>query len=104
MSWLPGQDVADIHDPRMGKGVLAKCFDIITKGGMTPSRLYTGIFCDSFLFLQKILSTTNNITPEGMGARAAKVGTRYESPYTWTTKFGPDEPTVRARCASRSTR
>jgi hypothetical protein len=89
VSWLPGQDVADQHDPRLGKGVLKQCYDIITKGGMTPSRLYTGIFCDSFLFFQKILSTTNNITPEGMGAAAAKVGTSYESPYTWTTKFGP---------------
>ena len=75
VTWLPGQDIADIHDPRMNKGVLAKCFDIIKKGGMVPSRLYTGIFCDSFLFLQKILSTTNNVTPEGMGEAAAKVGT-----------------------------
>ena len=89
VTWLPGQDIADRHDPRMGKGVLAKCYDIIKKGGMVPSRLYTGIFCDSFLFLEKILSTTNNITPVGMGEAAAKVGTTYESPYTWTTKFGP---------------
>ncbi len=89
VSWLPGQDVYDAHDPRMGKGVLKQCYDIITKGGMTPSRLYTGIFCDSFLFLQMILSTTNNITPEGMGEAAAKVGTSYESPYTWTTRFSP---------------
>jgi hypothetical protein len=86
VSWLPGQDVADPHDPRKG-GVLAKCYDIIKKGGMTPSRLYSGIFCDSFFFLQKILSTTNNVTPEGMGAATAKVGVSYESPYTWTTRF-----------------
>jgi hypothetical protein len=88
VSWLPGQDVADQHDPRVGTGVLAKCYDIVKKGGMTPSRLYSGIFCDSFFFLQRILSTTNNVTPEGMGAASAKLGTSYESPYTWTTRFG----------------
>lgn len=86
VSWLPGQDVADPHDPRRG-GVLAKCYDIITKGGMTPSRLYSGIFCDSFFFLQRMLATTNNVTPEGLAAAAAKIATGYESPYTWTTRF-----------------
>jgi ABC-type branched-subunit amino acid transport system substrate-binding protein len=89
VTWLPGQDVADIHDPRMGKGVLGKCYDIVKKGGMVPSRLYSGIFCDSFFFLQRILSTTNNVTPEGMGEASGKLGTSYESPYTWTTKFSP---------------
>lgn len=89
VSWLPGQDVYDQHDPRLGRGVLKQCYDIIAKGGMTPSRLYTGIFCDSFLFLQKTLSTTNNLTPQGMGEAATKIATSYASPYTWTTRFAP---------------
>jgi hypothetical protein len=56
---------------------------------MTASRLYSGIFCDSFFYLQAILETTNNVTPEGMGAASAKLGSSYESPYTWSTTFGP---------------
>ena len=88
VSWLPGQDIADAQDPRKG-GILAKCYDIVRKGGMTVSRLYSGIFCDSFFFLQRMLLTTNNVTPEGLGAAAAKIGAGYESPYTWTTRFAP---------------
>jgi hypothetical protein len=92
VSWLPAQDVhLRTQDPRTGTGgIHEKCIKWVNENGYkSASRLYVGTFCDSLLFLQKSLALTNNITPEGLWAASAKLGTTYESPYTWKTKFGP---------------
>ena len=93
VSWLPGQDVADAPygEIRSG-GALKRCLDIIKAGGMTPSRLYDGVFCDSMFFLEKIFSVTNNITPQGMYDALPKLGDSYDSPYTWKTHFSAGRP------------
>ncbi len=91
VSWLPGQDVGKADDPRRG-GAHARCAKIFTDAGIAPNRLYNGTFCDSLFFLDQALSTTNNITPTGLGAASAKLGTSYDSPYTWDTKLELGRP------------
>ena len=91
VSWLPGQDVAKPDDPRKG-GALERCLAIIRAAGVSTNRLYDGTHCDSLFFLEAVLSKTNNITPEGLEATYPKLGTSYDSPYTFATKFGPERP------------
>jgi len=92
VSWLPGQDLTRSFrdDPRYGQGgAFEECFAIIEAGGYERSRIYDGTHCDSLFFLKKALERTNDLTVAGMQASAATLGTSYDSPYTWATKFEP---------------
>ena len=91
VSWLPGQDVAKPDDPRKG-GALERCLAIIRAAGVTTNRLYDGTHCDSLFFLEAVLKKTNNITPEGLKATSEKLGSSYDSPYTFATKFASGRP------------
>jgi hypothetical protein len=90
VSWLPAQDthLAKL-DPRTGTGgIHEQCIKWANDNGYkTESRLYVGTHCDSLLFLKKVFEHTNNITPEGLWAAAPKLGTSFQSPYTWKTRF-----------------
>lgn len=91
VSWLPSQDVARPDDPRKG-GAFGRCDKIFRDAGVAPHRLYNGTFCDSLFFLEATLSKTNDITPTGLSAAGAKLGTSYDSPFTWSTRFAAGRP------------
>jgi hypothetical protein len=92
VSWLPGQDLTKAFrdDPRYGKGgAFEKCLEIVDAAGYDRNRLYDGTHCDSLFFLKQALDRTNDLTVAGLQASAATLGTSYDSPYTWATKFAP---------------
>jgi hypothetical protein len=93
VSWLPGQDAfPNINDPRKG-GAFGLCMQIRKDSGMAaPSRLYVGTHCDSLLFLRSALAKVTQLTSGGLLKGAELLGTGFDSPYTWKTKFGVGRP------------
>ncbi|MEX0874535.1 MAG: ABC transporter substrate-binding protein [Actinomycetota bacterium] len=93
VSWLPGQDFfADApKDPRItAGGAFQRCMKLLRDElGLPASRLYGPSHCDNLFFLESALGRTNDITPAGLRASAESLGTSYDSPYTWSTRFGP---------------
>jgi hypothetical protein len=91
VSWLPAQDVhLREQDPRPSSDIFQTCIKWVNENGYkSTSRLYVGTYCDSLLFLQTAFAKTNDITPDGLWNAAGKLGTSYDSPYTWATKFAP---------------
>jgi hypothetical protein len=93
VSWLPGQDFfADApKDPRASAGgAYQTCRKILQDElGIPASRLYGPSHCDNLFFLDAAMGRTNDATASGLYAAAQGLGTSYDSPYTWSTRFGP---------------
>jgi hypothetical protein len=92
VSWLPGQDFfADTKDPRANAGgAYQRCMTLLREElGLPASRLYGPSHCDNLFFLDAALSRTNDATTSGLYAAAQGLDDSYDSPYTWSTKFGP---------------
>jgi hypothetical protein len=91
VGWTPDEDV-DISQDRRG-GNAALCMQIAKEKGVAGSpggqRLYMQIFCDSIFFLKQALDRATALTPDGLRASVESLGTSYDSPYTFSTRFGP---------------
>jgi hypothetical protein len=88
VGWQPANDIGDanypLHDPaRM------KCEAIMKKYGSAPSAFYSDSHCDSLFFLRDVLSRLSSFSVPAMQGVVARLGTSYDSPLTFHTKFGP---------------
>jgi ABC-type branched-subunit amino acid transport system substrate-binding protein len=95
VGWQPTQDVAERDDPNP-PAAAKRCTDIMSKagqGGVSRTGQWAErMYCDELFFLQLALDGASSLTPATLASRVAALGTRHQSPMTFTTRFGPGRP------------
>lgn len=66
----------------------ARCRKALATAGM-PWDSNLEPFCDGFFFLQAALADATNVTVDSLRAGAESLGTSYDSPYVFGTRFSP---------------
>jgi len=83
VGWLPASDV---YYKEVAHGVNPAedlCFNITKRNGDEVKR-----YCDGLFFLAAALQKAPEFTPAGLRAGAEALGTSYDSPWTFATRFG----------------
>jgi hypothetical protein len=92
VGFWPSTDVPASRDPH-DNAPQALCLKIIKDAGISsPSRFAAMEYlrtCDGLFFLRAALASTSNITAAGLRTAADKLGRTYQSPLTFSTRFGP---------------
>lgn len=92
VGWQPAYDVAEEQDPK-DNPAQARCQNSLKKRAVNvPSRLFLFnvlAVCDGLFFLKATLDRAGALTPAGVRAAADRLGTAYQSPLTFATRFGP---------------
>ncbi|HZN16222.1 MAG TPA: hypothetical protein VFB78_18285 [Acidimicrobiales bacterium] len=89
VGWLPPSDVGEENVPP-GNAAHQKCIDIMKAAGLgNLTGFYVQPPCDTIFFLRTVFDRATDLTNEGIRAAAEQLGTSYNSPLTFTTKFAP---------------
>jgi hypothetical protein len=87
VGWTPPNDVGNAHDPGANPAH-ELCRKILTKYGVkNQTGFYAQSECDTFFFLRKVLPTVRQFSPIGLASSTAALGTSYDSPFTFRTRF-----------------
>src|SRR5205085_2981766 len=84
IGWLPA---SDIYYKEIAHGVNPAedlCYAITKRNGDEVKR-----YCDGLFFLKAALDRAPVFTPAGLRAAVEALGTSYNSPWTFATRFGP---------------
>ncbi|HEX9681655.1 MAG TPA: ABC transporter substrate-binding protein [Acidimicrobiales bacterium] len=89
VGWMPPNDVGMVFDQR--GGTYARCLDIVAGAGGSERgrRLYGGYGCDAFMFLKHALDRASALTASGLEDAVHRLGTSFDSPFTYATSFFP---------------
>lgn len=89
IGWNPNYDTPGPHQPEPGPAS-ERCRDIVNDPDGTPTGRNN--VCDSVLFLKAAFDKAQemgDVTPEGLRAAVASLGTSYQPAEVMSTKFGP---------------
>ena len=97
VGWAPVLDVARAQDPGPVSDNETLCMQIMANGRQDMSDRQTELAateaCDVHLFLDALGDNAGDqLTPEGLAAAAARIGTGFASATTWGTRFGAGRP------------
>ena len=87
MGWLPAGDVYLEQQPPLW-GSAQQCVDM-TPGANPPRNGSVRRYCDGLLFLKAVFDAGAEPTPASIRATVDRMGTSWESPWTFRTQFGP---------------
>ena len=91
MGWAPVVDVDNAHDPGPVSASNSLCLDIMRKAGQDMGNrgaMATALgYCNGLFLLRQALSPVTQITVAGLSAGMAALGTSYESPGVFGTRF-----------------
>jgi hypothetical protein len=91
VGWWPMRDVSAAKDP--GSPMEALCVDILRRAGVAePSHYALGtamLKCDDLFFLKTALDRAGDVSPGALRGSVEGLGTSYQSPNTFSTRFGP---------------
>jgi hypothetical protein len=95
VGWQPTQDVLERDDPDPSAAA-KRCNDVMTKAGQSgvsrTGQWAQRMYCDEFFFLQAALDGVPTLTAAALAGRVAALGTRHQSPITFSTRFGTGRP------------
>jgi hypothetical protein len=89
--WNPAGDTLQANYPE--NPAAARCLEIMQAAGLVSGYTAQGYYmfphCDTVFFLQQAFGAASEITPAGLQAAAASLGTGYRSPQSLGSRFGP---------------
>lgn len=89
VGWTPPNDVPAQFHPG-GNPAWARCNAIMTKAGTSGAAgFYTQSTCDAFFFLKAVADTAPSLDAAGFRAAVERLGSGFNSPFTFATRFGP---------------
>jgi ABC-type branched-subunit amino acid transport system substrate-binding protein len=83
VGWTPAADVFGPDTPNKADPAEAQCFKLTR-----DHRDFSVRFCDGLFFLRTALEGVAGTTPADLRAAVDRLGTRFDSPYTFSTRFG----------------
>jgi hypothetical protein len=89
VGWNPPNDVATSNVPK-GNAAYDLCASVMKKYAVSGSGFYIDSICDTILFLRTVVPKVTNFNTAGLRAAVAGLGTSYNSPFTFSTSFGPN--------------
>lgn len=84
VGWTPAADIVSSADlPNKADAAEARCFNLTRDHTDFSVR-----FCDGLFFLKTALEGVAGTTPADLRGAVDRLGTRFDSPYTFSTRFG----------------